>query len=118
MTLTLMTAIFHMFFADTSIPIHDWTLRSMIVGYCILFASSGLVKVYQETRAFAEHAKLYQRMDLALQLTRTRLDAALACGDLELAVEMVRSLGIEALAENGNWLLMHRERPVLVQGIG
>jgi len=80
MTLTLSTAIFHMFFADTSIPLHDWTLRSMIVGYCILFAASGLVKVYQETRAFAEHAKLYQRMDLALQLTRTRLDAALACG--------------------------------------
>jgi len=118
MTLTLTTAIFHMFFADTSIPLHDWTLRSMIVGYCILFAASGLVKVYQETRAFAEHAKLYQRMDLALQLTRTRLDAALACGELERAVEIVRSLGIEALAENGNWLLMHRERPVLVQGIG
>jgi hypothetical protein len=118
MTLTLTTAIFHMFFADTSIPLHDWTLRSMIVGYCILFASSGLVKVYQETRAFAEHAKLYQRMDLALQLTRSRLDAALACGDLEKAVETIRSLGIEALAENGNWLLMHRERPVLVQGIG
>ena len=118
MTLTLTTAIFHMFFADTSIPLHDWTLRSMIVGYCILFASSGLVKVYQETRAFAEHAKLYQRMDLALQLTRSRLDVALACGDLERAVEIVRSLGIESLAENGNWLLMHRERPVLVQGIG
>jgi hypothetical protein len=57
-------------------------------------------------------------MDLALQLTRTRLDAVLACGELERAVEIVRSLGIEALAENGNWLLMHRERPVLVQGIG
>ena len=118
MTVTLVTAIFHMFFVDTNIPLHDWALRSMIVGYCTLFASSGLVKVYQETRAFAEHAKLYQRMDLALQLTRSRLDAALACGDLERAVEIVRSLGIEALAENGNWLLMHRERPVLVQGIG
>ena len=118
MTLTLMTAIFHVFFADTTVPLHDWAQRSMIVGYSILFASSGLVKVYQETRAFAEHAKLYQRMDLALQLTRSRLDAALACGDLERAVEIVRSLGIEALAENGNWLLMHRERPVLVQGIG
>lgn len=118
MTLTLITASFHMFIADTNIPLHDWALRSMMVGYCILFASSGLVKVYQETRAFAEHAKLYQRMDLALQLTRSRLDAALNCGDLERAVEIVRSLGIEALAENGNWLLMHRERPVLVQGIG
>lgn len=118
MTLTLMTAIFHVFIANTNIPLHDWTLRSMIVGYCLLFASSGLVKVYQETRAFAEHAKLYQRMDLALQLTRSRLDDALACCDLNRAVAIVRSLGIEALAENGNWLLMHRERPVLVQGIG
>lgn len=118
MTLTLVTAIFHMFFADTNIPLHDWVLRSMIVGYCLLFASSGMVKVYQQTCAFSEHAKLYQRMDLALQMTRTRLDAALACGDLDRAVAIVRSLGIEALAENGNWLLMHRDRPVLVQGIG
>lgn len=118
MVVTLMTAIFHMFFANTNIPLHDWTLRSMIVGYCLLFAASGLIKVYQETRAFAEHAKLYLRMDLALQLTRARLDDALACGDLDRAVAIVRSLGIEALSENGNWLLMHRERPVLVQGIG
>jgi hypothetical protein len=35
-----------------------------------------------------------------------------------LAIELIRELGLEALAENGNWLLMHRERPVLVRGIG
>lgn len=117
MILTLITTIFHMFFADSSMPLHDWALRSMIVGYCILFASSGLAKVYKQTCAFAEHSKLYQRMHLALQLSRNRLDAALDCGDLQRAVDIIRSLGIEALAENGSWLLMHRERPVLVQGI-
>ena len=118
MTGTLATAVFHMIFANTSIPAHDWALRSMIVGYCLLFAGSGLVKVYQDTRAFAEHAKLYQRMALAMQLSLTRLDAALTTDDVERAIAIVKALGLEALAENGNWLLMHRERPVLVQGIG
>jgi hypothetical protein len=118
MALTSATVIFHMFFADSTIPLHEWTLHGMIFGYCLLFSSSGLVKVYQETRAFSEHANSFQRMELALQLTRSRLDDAIESADLEKAVAIVRSLGIEALNENGSWLLMHRKRPVLVQGIG
>ena len=82
------------------------------------FAASGLIKVYREIKAFAEHAKLYERMHLALQLTLPRLDAAIKDGNIALALELIRELGLEALAENGNWLLMHRERPVLVRGIG
>ena len=40
------------------------------------------------------------------------------CGFIDDAVrESLDAIG-EALAENGNWLLMHRERPVLVRGIG
>ena len=57
-------------------------------------------------------------MHLALQLTLPRLDAAIKDENIALAIELIRELGLEELAENGNWLLMHRERPVLVRGIG
>jgi hypothetical protein len=90
----------------------------MIVGYSLIFGAAALTKVYQQTRAFAEHAKQYQRMGLTMQLARTRLDEALAAGDISKAVSVIRSIGIEALAENGNWLLIHRDRPVSAQGIG
>ena len=57
-------------------------------------------------------------MQLALQLTLQKLDQAIASNNTEQALEIIKELGIEALSENGNWLLMHRERPVLVRGIG
>jgi hypothetical protein len=93
-------------------------MHCLMFGFCVSFAASGLIKVYREIQAFAEHAKLYERMHLALQLTLSRLDAAIQDGNIALAIELIRELGLEALAENGNWLLMHRERPVLVRGIG
>jgi hypothetical protein len=87
-------------------------------GFSIAFAASGLTKVYREIKGFSEHATLYDRMQLALQLTLQKLDQAIASNNTEQALEIIKELGIEALAENGNWLLMHRERPVLVRGIG
>jgi len=83
----------------------------------LVFATSGLIKVYREIKAFAEHAKFYDRMQLALQLTLHRLDAAIKDANITLAIELIKELGQEALTENGNWLLMHRERPILVRGI-
>ena len=117
-SLTFATAIFHRFYADLSNPIHDWWIHCLIFSFCVSFVASGLIKVYREIKAFAEHAKFYERMHLALQLTLPRLDAAIKDENIALAIELIRELGLEALTENGNWLLMHRERPVLVRGIG
>jgi hypothetical protein len=118
MGLSFLTLVFHGFVSDPTNEVHSWILKCMIVGYSLIFAAAALTKVYQQTRAFAEHAKQYQRMGLTMQLARTRLDEALAAGDIPKAVSVIRSIGIEALAENGNWLLIHRDRPVSAQGIG
>lgn len=118
MLLTLLTVLFHAYIVDPSNETQGWILKGMIVGYSLIFAAAGLTKVYQQNRAFAEHAKQYQRMGLTLRLARSRLDAALAAGDCASAVSVIKSIGVEALAENGNWLLIHRERPVSAQGIG
>lgn len=116
--LTFSTAVFHTFFANLENPAHDLLLHWLMFGFSIAFAASGLTKVYREIKAFSEHATLYDRMQLALQLTLQKLDQAIASNNTEQALEIIKELGIEALAENGNWLLMHRERPVLVRGIG
>ncbi len=118
MLLTLLTVIFDAFILDTANEAQSWILKGMIIGYSLIFGAAGLTKVYQQNRAFSEHAKQYQRMGLTLQLAQSRFDAALAVGDLAGAISVVKSVGMDALAENGNWLLIHRERPVSAQGIG
>lgn len=118
MGFTFLTLVFHGFFVDPSNEVHSWILKCLILGYSLIFGAAALTKVYQQTRAFAEHAKQYHRMGLTMQLARTRLDEALDAGDIPKAVSVIRSIGIEALAENGNWLLVHRDRPVSAQGIG
>ncbi len=116
--LTIAAALFHLFVADLTISSHDWTLRGLMVGYSLVFGAAGLCKVYQQTSAFSEHARQYQRMGLALQIARAQLDAALAAGQLDQAAAVIKAAGIEALAENGDWLLLHRDRPVSAQGFG
>ena len=118
MLLAVLTTVFHAFLLDPTSDPHAWILRSMTVGYSLIFGAAALTKVYQENRAFSEHAKQYQRMGLTLQIARGRLDTALAAGELSVAVGVVKAVGIEALSENGNWLLLHRDRPVSAQGIG
>lgn len=118
MVLTLLTFLFHLIVADPANDVHGWILKVMILGYSLVFASAGLTKVYQQTRAFSEHAKQYQRMGFKMLLARSRLDKALSVGDTNLALKVVQAIGIEALSENGNWLLIHRDRPVSAQGIG
>jgi len=115
--LAFATAIFHRLNSDLSNLNHGWYMQCLLFGFYVSFATSGLIKVYREIKAFAEHAKFYDRMQFALQLTLHRLDAAIKDANITLAIELIKELGQEALTENGNWLLMHRERPILVRGI-
>jgi hypothetical protein len=87
----------------------------MTVCLSLLLAISGLFKVYRSTQAFSGHAKSYRRMLLALQLSKKRLCEALNRSDLDKALAVFKELGLMTLAERGNWLRMHRDRPVLVQ---
>ena len=43
-----------------------------------------------------------------------RLRVALAADDASGATQIVQELGKEALVENGDWVLLHRARPVEV----
>ena len=76
-----------------------------------------LLHYYGKTMGFAEHVKRFQRMamlfgnaDVAL---RTELDAK----EVKQAQQLLLDLGKEALTENGDWVLLHRERPVIVPSV-
>jgi len=75
----------------------------------------GVLTSYMRARAFAENANRYQRMFLIFDEADRLLQGAQPERDEEIR-EIARELGREALAEQAEWLLMQRERPLaLVQ---
>lgn len=74
-------------------------------------ALAGAFSIFAEKRAFKDHAHQYSRMGRifgkALSLVR-QLDHR---AESEFTL-IVRDLGAEALAENGDWLISHRDRRV------
>jgi hypothetical protein len=72
----------------------------------------GLLHYYTEKRAFGEQAKQYNRMTIIFKNAARRFNRFHYPEDYENAASLVKELGIEALAENGDWVLLHRERPL------
>ena len=76
----------------------------------------GLFRVWVEQAGYAEQARNYNRMAHAFRRAAKRVKGDLDAGKLEEARETLSRLGIEALEENGDWLLLHRERPLRPPG--
>ncbi len=72
----------------------------------------GLLHYYAEKRAFSEQAKQYARMAIIFKNASVRLSGFRYPIDYQKAASLIKELGIEALAENGDWVLLHRERPL------
>jgi hypothetical protein len=76
----------------------------------------GLFRVWVEQGGFGEQARKYHRMAHVFGRAATRLERDLDDGQLDHARQTLRRLGVEALEENGDWLLLHRDRPLKVVG--
>ena len=79
----------------------------------MLAVSGGLLLGYGKQLARAEHVRQFGRMSELFYAAEIELQA-LVSQDGESAAGLVRELGIEALDENGDWLILHRERPLEV----
>ena len=79
----------------------------------MLAVSGGLLHGYGQQLARAEHARQFGRMSDLFYSAELELKA-LAADDREDAAALVQELGIEVLDENGDWLILHRERPLEV----
>ncbi|MCK9686105.1 hypothetical protein [Scleromatobacter humisilvae] len=78
----------------------------MVLAPTIAAALSG----YSKQMAFVPQAKRYQWMAALFDRARQRLKEALDAKDLDAAQRLLVELGTEALSENGDWVMMHRER--------
>jgi hypothetical protein len=67
---------------------------------------------YAGKMAFSAQAKQYQRMDAVFSRAAQFLEEFLKEDDLDGAQKLIKNLGIEALDENGDWVVLHRERPI------
>jgi hypothetical protein len=67
---------------------------------------------YKEQMAFPEHEKQYGRMELTLSRAADRIEKALREQNFDTARSLLRETGITALEEHGDWVLVHRERPL------
>ena len=111
---TLMLVLLHAFVVPHLGKEGEDALQWLIVTYGMLFGMAGIAAVYLEVKAFPEQARAYRRMGLAMSMARRHLDIALANGDLVAAENVLLGAGRNALAENGGWLLLHRDRPAQV----
>ncbi len=75
---------------------------------------AALVTAYVEKNALAEHTKQYERMSALFNRARQHMHQLLERMLLAEAERFVIELGKEALSENGDWLLTHRDRPIEV----
>jgi hypothetical protein len=67
---------------------------------------------FSQRMAYSEHEKQYSRMAGIFDNAARTIREKLAANDLPGARTGLLKLGKEALAENGQWVLLHRERPL------
>jgi hypothetical protein len=83
----------------------------LIFAIAMLLAGAAIAVAYGEKMAFSEHTRQYA----ATRILFHHYSRQLAAGPLTPAeIELFRTLGKEALQENGDWLLLHRDRPLEV----
>ena len=87
-------------------------INNILIDVCL--AIGALLHHYGNQMAFAEHQKQYARMRVAFGSASDFLAQELArdSDDGMCAGACILKLGREALAENGDWVLLHRERPL------
>jgi hypothetical protein len=77
------------------------------------FILAGAIKFYTDRRLFSEHAKQYVRMFNIFSKASKQLNT-IPVDNSDEYQSIILKLGKESLSENGDWVLMHRERPIEV----
>jgi hypothetical protein len=119
-TLSFYLALFYMFILAIESS-HDYaSLTDKLGSHWILFVSgafavaAALLHWYVDKRALPEHVKQYRRMSELFQHAASRLEEFIKAENASKAYRLLIELGKEALIEHGDWLFLHRERPLEV----
>jgi hypothetical protein len=92
--------------------LEPWGHGLLLVAAALAPVTSALIHAYSEQQALPEQSKQYERMSVLFASAWKKIDESIMAGDFALARTQLRMLGKEALAENGDWVLLHRERPL------
>jgi hypothetical protein len=86
----------------------------LIVAIGLAPILAALLGSYIEKNGLVGHIKQYERMSALFSQANDGIKRFLVDGKRAEAIDYMFELGKEALAENGDWLLHHRERPLEV----
>jgi len=92
--------------------------KLLIIAVFVLAGLAGVLHTYIDKRALSEHTKQYERMGTLFTLAAQRMKKRLEEKRTDEARRILLELGKESLAENGDWLMTHRNRPVDVPHAG
>ena len=84
----------------------------LIVGIGLSIAVSAFTHAYVEKAAYSEVAKQFARMTQIFHSGLADCDKAHREQDLPRLARILGNLGAESLQENGDWVLLHRARPL------
>jgi hypothetical protein len=88
--------------------LRDW----LILLTTLALLGAGLSEYNRDKMAYSDQAKQYQRMRDVFMRASKELTLMLQRGQIAHAGQLIRDLGQEALAENGDWVVLHRGRPL------
>jgi hypothetical protein len=86
----------------------------LIVFMGLTPALAAALEGYAEKMVFASQTKVYKRMYYLFDRASAQLRKMLDENDIDSARHLILDLGREALLENSDWVLMHRERPMKI----
>jgi hypothetical protein len=94
--------------------LHEFELihHAMVVSIAMALALAAALQGHIEKAALSEHVKQYERMRDLFTFASHRLEDFLKEGKLSEARHLIAHLGEESLRENGDWVLLHRSRPI------
>ena len=93
--------------------LHDWYwMHWLILLTGLLPASAAILSGYADRKGLAQHAKRYAQMLEIFKLAADEFKTIDEPSHLDRLKRTVFELGEEALSENGDWILLHRERSI------
>jgi hypothetical protein len=90
----------------------DWVYQALHVALAVPALLAGAYRLWIEQAGYEEQSRDYRSMEREFAIAARELEKDFK--EASVAQERLLKLGIEALKENGRWLMLHRERPLEV----
>jgi hypothetical protein len=90
----------------------DFVYETFHIALAVPALLAGAYRLWIEQAGYEEQSRDYRSMQREFSVKARELEKCM--GNPEIAQNLILTLGIEALKENGRWLMLHRERPLEV----